>query len=203
MSPPNIVEMGQVEAVVRVNPDGPLAPPRIGPPTAKRFDVDYRQVAETLSGLRGYAVDAGKVALRVLEGDCQGHYNEACARIEWEVWDKRTPINGVPAREILGRPEYAKADCIYLVRIDGKVVFFQPHAPSFEGVISLTDADVEGYAVSHATKLAESMAFGRMVAELNADPDVVSLPTPAVDPVAIATAVAEQLGSGTRRRQRP
>lgn len=159
---------------------------------------DHRVLAENLSRGRGYAIDPAKVALALAEMDTDLLYQEAHGSVEWEVWDKASPINGVPAEEVLARAEYAQADVIYLVRVGGDVVFFQPHAPGVSGFQNITDDVVETMAAEHAASIVEDIVANSVLTALDNDPDVVVLPAfmqQPVDPAAVAQAVVEAIDS--------
>jgi hypothetical protein len=73
-----------------------------------------------------------------------------------EVWDRTTPINGVPAADVLAkRNDIPAAGEVVIVKHDGKIVMFQPHDPSQPGFAPITDgaetgAQMAAQAVSQA-----------------------------------------------------
>lgn len=83
----------------------------------------------------------------------------AAERARWtsEVWDRTSPINGVPAAHFLNREDVSDAP-IYLLLCDGEVVYFQPHQADAAGLAWLTVSDIEKAASAHADKVAESRA---------------------------------------------
>lgn len=83
-------------------------------------------------------------------------------RHEIVVWDKRSAINGVPAKKVLRELQH-DYDEIYLVVVDGDVTIFQPHAPDVEGFEVLTGDTVERHALRHVERLARHHAADEIV----------------------------------------
>lgn len=93
---------------------------------------------------------AAKSSLRlVLEGVTDAEVDSALAGIDqdalydqvratWttEVWDRKSPINGVPAQYFLDRDDVDENDDndILLLKQNGQVVGFQPHEPDVPGL---------------------------------------------------------------------
>lgn len=77
-----------------------------------------------------------------------------------EIWDKKSPINGVAASVMLGRFDVPQGGEIYIIRdvdshkydLAGDVIRFQPHHPGVPGIVPMTADD----AVEHGNaELAE------------------------------------------------
>ena len=172
---PNVVDMGSVKLVTEVAPKvESVKVERVtkrGKPSAKPFKVDHRRAAEALSIVRGQPIDPAKVALKLADTDVTPLYESSRNRVEWVIWDHKSPINGVSAKEVEAR--YPRADEVYLLEVDGKVVFFQPHAPHVEGLAPLSKSVVEATAEQHAVEIVDHMAFDAVVDSLKDDPDLV------------------------------
>ena len=67
-------------------------------------------------------------------------------RFGYEIWDKKTFINGIDPKEILKSRNYT-IDKAYLIYIDGKLVYFQDHNPNESGYVKMNK--------TQATKIAE------------------------------------------------
>ena len=67
-------------------------------------------------------------------------------RFSYEIWDKKTFINGIDPKEILKSRNYT-IDKAYLIYIDGKLVYFQDHNPNKTGYVKMNK--------TQATKIAE------------------------------------------------
>ena len=67
-------------------------------------------------------------------------------RFKYEIWDKKTSINGVSAKDIVKSRTYAIGSA-YLIYIDDNLVYFQDHNPNESGYVKMTK--------SEATKIAE------------------------------------------------
>ena len=59
-----------------------------------------------------------------------------------EIWDKKSPINGINAETILKSRKY-NVNSAYLIYIDNKIVFFQDHNPEKEGYIEMTKKEAK------------------------------------------------------------
>jgi hypothetical protein len=80
---------------------------------------------------------------------------EAKQRYRVELWDRVTPVNGVPAAEILAaRQDIPDGGVVYLIYRDDQVLYFQPHAPGQAGIVPMTDADALQYAEAQVLALA-------------------------------------------------
>ncbi len=62
-----------------------------------------------------------------------------------KIWDEVTPINGVPAEQILARHDIPKDTNrrILLIYVDGRLSRIQPHDPDESGFVALTEADCD------------------------------------------------------------
>ncbi len=57
-------------------------------------------------------------------------------RFKYEIWDNKTAINGIDAKEIINSRGYT-IDKAYLIYIDGNLVYFQDHNPNESGYIKM------------------------------------------------------------------
>ena len=46
----------------------------------------------------------------------------------WEIWDKKSPINGIESEQILKRKDIIYGGEIYLIKRNNKIIIFQPHS---------------------------------------------------------------------------
>lgn len=67
-------------------------------------------------------------------------------RFRYEIWDKKSPINGIDAKEIIKSRGYT-IDKAYIIYIDENLVYFQDHNPNESGYVKMNK--------TQATKLAE------------------------------------------------
>lgn len=81
-------------------------------------------------------------------------FDQERSRFRVEVWDKITPINGVPAEKILAREDVPDDGEIYLVYVDGNLLYFQPHDPFQAGIVPMTKDNVLEVANRHVDQLA-------------------------------------------------
>lgn len=75
-------------------------------------------------------------------------------RFFYELWDKKSPINDVPAQEILEDKTYAINNA-YLIYIDNKLVYFQDHAPNQSGFVKMTKTEAKEFAEDFIDKKIE------------------------------------------------
>jgi len=86
--------------------------------------------------------------------DQQAIFNQERSRFRVEVWDKVTPINGIPAEKILAREDVPDDGEIYLLYVDGVLRFLQPHHPFQAGIVPMTAENVMQVANQHVDQLA-------------------------------------------------
>ncbi|MEW6769998.1 MAG: hypothetical protein AB1330_01210 [Bacillota bacterium] len=90
--------------------------------------------------------------------DQQVIFDEQRQRVTVQVWDKATPINGVAPEKIIARDDVPDDGEIYLLYVDGKLVYLQPHDPFQAGVVPMTSETVVQLANQHADQIATQMA---------------------------------------------
>jgi len=73
-----------------------------------------------------------------------------------QIWDRVSPIEGVPAEHYLARPDVPPDGEIYLIYRDGQLLFFQPHDPEAPGLKGMQNA--MSVAQRHVERLAEADA---------------------------------------------
>jgi len=86
--------------------------------------------------------------------DQQAIFNQERSRFRVEVWDKVTPINGMPAEKIVAREDVPDDGEIYLLYVDGVLRFLQPHNPFEAGIVPMTAENVMQVANQHVDQLA-------------------------------------------------
>ncbi len=67
-------------------------------------------------------------------------------RFKYEIWDKKSNINGVTAKQIIKSRNY-EIDKAYMIYIDEVLVYFQDHNPNESGYVKMTK--------TQASKIAE------------------------------------------------
>lgn len=92
----------------------------------------------------------------------------ATERARWttQVWDRTSPINGVPAAHFLARDDVSESPC-YLLLCDGEVVYFQPHQPGVAGHKAIVDT--QATAKGHADRIAGERADAATLAKVRAE----------------------------------
>ncbi|EID42845.1 hypothetical protein [Parageobacillus thermoglucosidasius] len=91
-------------------------------------------------------------------------------RFRIEVWDKQSPINGVPAEKIIARDDVLDDGEVYLVYVDGNLIYLQPHDPFQAGIVAMTSENVMEIAQRHveqiATQYADEQVFEMVLEQL-------------------------------------
>lgn len=72
-------------------------------------------------------------------------------RFRYEIWDKKSPINGVSAESIIKSRNY-KIVGAYLIYVDEKLIYFQDHKPNEEGYVSMTKKEANNIAQNFIDK---------------------------------------------------
>lgn len=90
-----------------------------------------------------------------LKTDRKEIINSIKDRYNYEIWDNKTPINGVKAEDIINSRNY-KIGKAYLIYIDGDLVFFQDHNPEKSGYEKMTKVEAEKFAKKKINELIEN-----------------------------------------------
>lgn len=153
---------------------------------------EVQAIAATLRET-GLDVSDGDVAMATFDIDLDAHRAQVADTVRWEVWDKKTPINGVPADAIIrNRNDIADADQVYLVLVDDTVTYIQPFVPGVEGITHMTADDVPGIADAHVVEIVDTRAF-RAVTEAVRERLAPATPaTPTISPATPATATPDR-----------
>lgn len=76
-------------------------------------------------------------------------------RYRYEIWDKKTDINGVSAKDIIKSKTYDIGQ-VYLIYIDENLVYMQDHNPNKEGYEKMTKAEAKKIAEDFIKKEIEN-----------------------------------------------
>ncbi|MCL2310910.1 MAG: hypothetical protein FWC41_00265 [Firmicutes bacterium] len=71
----------------------------------------------------------------------------------YEIWDKKTSINGVPADKVLQQFNDVGRGYVYLILFNDQVISIQPHDPYKSGFIAMTKTT----AIKHAQKQVDDL----------------------------------------------
>lgn len=90
-------------------------------------------------------------------------YDEERSVWTTQVWDRRTPINGVAPATILARGDMpTDGSDIYLLLRDGQIVMIQPHEPEAEGIVRIPRGQGLARGRNHADNIAAENTRGRI-----------------------------------------
>lgn len=142
-----------------------------------------QQLTGALKG-QGKDVTNAEVALAYMSIDVASITQQAESRVTWQAWDRTTPINGVDPEHFLARGDFANADAVYLIMVDGHTVYVQPHTRE-EGLNPILPEDVDQLAEEHAKEIGDGLVFDALVSALAA-----SVPT--------SPEIADGRGAGRR-----
>ena len=118
--------------------------------------IDKIQVWQRLNQM-GVSKTLTEIDTALSQIDQQAVFNQERSRFKIEIWDKVTPINGVPAEKILAREDVPDGE-VYLVYVDDQLLYLQPHDPFQAGIVPLTAETVEQVANQHIDQLAWQVA---------------------------------------------
>lgn len=76
------------------------------------------------------------------------------ARMRYEIWDKKSSINGVLADKIIKSRGYSISNA-YMIYVDDNLVYFQDHNPNKAGYEKMTKKEAEKLAVDFIDKKVE------------------------------------------------
>lgn len=86
-------------------------------------------------------------------------------RMRYEIWDKKSPINGITAKEIIKSRNY-KIDKAYLIYIDDNLIYFQDHNPNESGYVKMNKKEAEKLAIDFINKKSEEMTDNIIVGKV-------------------------------------
>lgn len=111
-------------------------------------------------------LDSAAVEAELATVDIDALYDEERAAWETEVWDRTSPINGVPAEHFLARDDVKDTGDIYLLKQNGQVVVFQPHEPEKEGLVAIPKGQGGTRGAAHADTIAGQAVRARVMREV-------------------------------------
>lgn len=87
-------------------------------------------------------------------------------KLTTEIWDRKSPINGVKAEDILKRNDVSEDGAIYLVKdSSGRVIIFQPHEPGTAGFVPMNETAAMEYAEGRKAEMVASAVHSQLLAE--------------------------------------
>lgn len=119
--------------------------------------------------VRGKTKSRAEVDAALASVNQQAIIDEEDAKLVTEVWDRRSPINGVDAGTILkSRKDIPKTGAIYLIKdvATDRVLVFQPHDPGQGGFTPIQDADVGDMSEDHRQDCVNRAASRRILMEV-------------------------------------
>lgn len=130
-----------------------------------RATVSRARVKEqiTLPNVTDAEVDAALASV-----DQAAVYDAQRATWTEQVWDRKSPINGVPAEHFLNRGDVPETGDVYLLLRNGQVVGFQPHEPEREGIIPIPRGRGLARAKEHADTIAADSAAAEVIERVRA-----------------------------------
>lgn len=103
--------------------------------------IDKEKILEYINknGNKFSIKDIEEIIAKINEDDLKKAQEE---RFKYEIWDKKTAINGIDAKQIIKSRNYTIGQA-YLIYIDGKLIYFQDHNPHKEGYEKMSKAEAE------------------------------------------------------------
>lgn len=138
------------------------------------------EIRQELEARLDKRLDDAHVALLSVVLDEEGEVKKAKERVRSEIWDQKTPINGVSPELILARPDYAGGE-IYLVYVDDHLTYLQPHKPG-PGFERIDKAEAKALADDHAAEIAVALATETLLTRGEELLSGLDIPEPVVEP---------------------
>lgn len=93
---------------------------------------------------------------------------QACRdRIVVQVWDGVSNINAATPEYILENNPWA--DKVYMLLVDGKVIYLQTHEPYVQGYVPITAENVNSISNNHANQIASESAQFEIIQKVLVD----------------------------------
>lgn len=118
---------------------------------------------------RGKQPDIATVNAELAKINQAAVQTEEKSKLIYEVWDKVSPINGVPAEKLLARDDVDPDSEIYLIKDaeTGQVIYFQPYEPEAQGFVRMkTKEQAKTVAQNHKAKIAKMRANARVIEQV-------------------------------------
>lgn len=103
---------------------------------------------------KGVTSSLEEVKELVAKEDREKIVNTQNERFKYEIWDKKSSINGISAKDIIKNRDYTIGQA-YLIYIDDALVYFQDHNPEKSGYVKMTKSEAEKLAQDFINKKAE------------------------------------------------
>jgi hypothetical protein len=129
--------------------------------------ADAARLAEDMTREAGRAVNPDEVIERLASFDEDAVIARAESAYTVEIWDKTSPINGLPAEDVIASRTDIPADgTVALIRdASGAVLVFQPHLPE-EGIKRMTPAVARSTGAKMVKENAQREARSQMLGYL-------------------------------------
>lgn len=109
----------------------------------------------------GYTPTREQIAVAMLDIDQAAIAAASAARHRWEIWDKTSPINNVPAEQVIAHRDDYMGGEVYLMYTDDALVVFQPFNPQ-DGTPMSAD-EVEEFAAAEVARSADASTWHTVV----------------------------------------
>lgn len=113
-------------------------------------------------GFEGVEIDGAKLEMAVANFDDAKVRKGLEKKIVGETWDRKSPINGVPADKVAEIHDLSDTGSIYIVREGDQVTQFQYHDPDEPGYVEMNGSRSK----SLANKAAQELIDARVDSEL-------------------------------------
>lgn len=128
----------------------------------------------------GHGKNDGQIRAAIARAKADDKFDARRSELTEEVWDRVSPINGVPAQHFLDRADVDENgdDDIILIKKGGRVVQFQPHEPKVSGMVRIGKGNGLAKGKEIADRQAASAAVGEVVSVVAEDLGVGLKPPP-------------------------
>lgn len=126
--------------------------------------INTEQVLKYLKS-QGKDTTANEIDKIISEYDRDNLVKVQKARMRYEIWDKKSSINGVSADKIIKSRGYSISNA-YMIYVDDNLVYFQDHNPNKTGYEKMTKKEAEKLAVDFIDKKVEENADHIMISHI-------------------------------------
>lgn len=128
--------------------------------TVKQIQQEVIARTKHINSMMGGEKDISKIATHDVASIRNAHSNEW----SYVLWDRKSPINGIPAEEVLAnRKDIPENGEVYLILKGEQVVIFQPHVPHVAGHPSMDSDTVHSHAQEHLDIILDEATINHII----------------------------------------
>lgn len=126
--------------------------------------IDVKEILKYINSRNGKS-SISEINKLIKEQDRESILKVQKDRMRYEIWDKKFPINGITAKQIIKSRDY-KIDKAYLIYIDNNLIYFQDHNPKESGYVKMNKKEAEKLAQDFIDKKSEEITDNIIVGKV-------------------------------------